>query len=201
MHSPEAVFDTLSIITELEPSFGRVTRLEVQRATYLACLLALYEGQPVADWGYRFARTEFGTPFSSSISDALDTLAEASLIEDANGSFQLSRRGKELTQSLGEMSNLSGRKRFLHAVCGSTIVVPAATLIESLDKEPTMHSALLRKGGAGLLDGPAIALLHEQFDALSQAVGVQGDLLTPAMIWLSYVAEQPVSRQDRGAES
>lgn len=197
MHNPDTIFDALAIIGELEPALGAVSRLEVQRSAYLACLLALYDGRPVADWGYRFARTEFGSPFSAGINDALDTLAHAGHLTESDGLFRSTNTGCSLRDSLFRMGSQSHRRRFLTAACGSSLVVPPAMFSESLDNEPTMRRALQREKGGGLLDGPALQLLYEQFGALSQVVGAQdGDLLTPSVVWLSYMLDKPVSRQD-----
>lgn len=199
MHSPEAFFDTLTIVGELEDPFGGVTRLEVQRGSYLACLLALYEGRPLADWGHRFARTDFGTPFSAGVNDALETLANAGHLDEDGGRYRLGGTGRHLRKTLFEMSYLTSRRRYLDAACGSALLVPPATLSEGLDNEPTVRRTLQREKGGGLLEGPALALLYEQFTTLTKVFECNSDdLLAPSVVWLSFIADQPVSSQYQG---
>jgi hypothetical protein len=201
MHNPDAFFDTLAVIGELDVPLNGVSRLEVQRAAYLACLLALYDGHPLSDWGHRFARTEFGTPFSAGVNDALDTLADAGHLIEHKGRFSLSASGQVLLETLSGMASMIERRRFLTAACGSALIVPPATFSQSLDNEPTLRRALQRERGGGLLDGPALTLLYEQFEALARVVERRtDDLLTPSVVWLSYMADQPVTRQTHGAD-
>jgi hypothetical protein len=83
MLNPEAFYDSLTIVRELAPSLGGVSRYEVQRTAYLSCLLALYRSRPLAEWGYRFARTDFGTPYAAGINDALEFFIKSNwLTED-----------------------------------------------------------------------------------------------------------------------
>jgi hypothetical protein len=196
MHSPEAFFDTLAIIESVQAALNGISRLEIQRCGYLACLLALYEGRPLADWGHRFARTEFGTPYSAAINDALDNLVESRSLSMANQRFSLTPSGGEKLIVLSPLRNLAERKRFLDAACGTVLSVPAATFSESLDKEPTMRRALLRAKGGGLLDGAALELLYKQFELLNAALDNRShDLLVPSILWLTYMSNQPVSHR------
>jgi hypothetical protein len=198
MQNPEAFYDTIAIVRELAPNLGGVSRLEVQRAAYLSCLLALYKGKPLADWGYRFARTEFGTPFSAGINDALEFLLNSGGLTNERGRFVLTELSLQLEASLRRLSNLSERDIFLHAACGSALAVPPSTFSGGLDNEPTVLSAFNRSSGGGLLEGPALQLLYEHFAGLLKVTNADNsDLLTPSVIWLSYIADQPVSQRQR----
>jgi len=200
MQSPEAFYDTITIVRELGPTLGGVSRLEVQRASYLSCLLALYRGRPLAEWGYRFARTEFGTPFASEINDALEFLVNSSQLVEQGVRFHLTRSSQQLLEHLRSLASLAERDEYLHAACGSALAVPPATFSEGLDNEPTVQSAFQRSAGGGLLQGPALQILYEHFDALSNILDEEvGDLLTPSVVWLTSIADRPVS--ERQAES
>jgi hypothetical protein len=195
MQNPEAFYDALLVLSELAPSLNGVSRLEVQRTAYLACLLALLRGRPLSEWGYRFARTEFGTPFAAGINDALEFLLSSGMVSYQGGRFYLGPHSGRLEHFLGGLASFSGRNEFLEAACGSVLAVPPAVFSEGLDNEPTVQSALHRAQGGGLLEGPAMQLLYEHFRGLAATIDVQrSDLLTPSMIWLSYVANQPISR-------
>lgn len=144
MQNPEAFYDTLTIVRELAPNLNGVSRLEVQRTAYLSCLLALLKGRPLAEWGYRFARTEFGTPFSAGINDAVEFLLSSGGLRNDGGRFQLGEHSRRLSESLRKLNTLMERDRFLHAACGSALAVPPSTFSEGVDNEPTVQSALLR---------------------------------------------------------
>ena len=196
MHNPDAFFDILVIISELEQPLNGVSRLEIQRLTYLACLMSVYEGRPVAEWGYRFARTEFGTPYSPAINDALEALKEMSRISQTQGRFRLLDAGTLFRNALAQLRSQKDRMRYLRAASGSALLVPAGTLSEAIDNEPTVRRALHRDSGGGLLEGAALSLLHKHFENLSEAVDRRGgDLLTPSVVWLSYVSNQMFSQR------
>lgn len=197
MHNPEAFFDAAVIIRQLQNALQGVSGLEIQRAAYLACLLALYEGQPVADWGHRFARTEFGTPYSAGINDAVSTLLSSQRLIEKERRFYLTNSGADLIALLEAMRNFRERQKYLSAACASVLAVPPATFTDSLDNEPTVRRAFQREKGGGLLEGPALKLLYEQFEALTLALNREtADLLTPSVVWLTYTAEQ--GTEDKG---
>lgn len=194
--SPEAFNDAVAIIRRLGPEIEGVSRFEVQRVAYLACLLALYDGKPVADWGYTFIRSNFGAPFSADLNSALDWLAERSMmLISPNGRFNMRTDTARLSAFLSD--RLSSRARFLLPACDSALMLPASTIAEGIDAEPTSQSAALQESGGFLLNNSARSLLYEQIEALRLIVGaVPEDLLTPSMLWMTYSARQPISRRE-----
>ena len=60
MVSPYAAFDSLYIAAALKNNVPYPVAAEIYVLAYLAALLSLYRGQPVADWGYGFAGTRRG---------------------------------------------------------------------------------------------------------------------------------------------
>jgi hypothetical protein len=92
---PEDYFDCLAIAVGTPRSVAPLSVQELHLFSYLACLLALFEGRPVADWGYRFALTSKGYPFSAEFEAARQALVDARLRYCARGSSCLRRRGPE----------------------------------------------------------------------------------------------------------
>jgi len=193
MRNPEAVYDCLTMISQLGRALAGVSRLELQRSAFLACILGLYRGLPVSDWGYRFARTEYGTPFSAEIADATDFLATAGHIAERDGRYSPTDSGSKLRGLLGELSNCEIRNQFLDAACGSALAVPPGLLSRGLDNEPTIQTSEIRAQGASLLEGPAVQLLYEHFDTLSKVLPLESDLLAPSVLWLAYVGGEQLS--------
>ncbi len=195
--SPEAFFDAVTIIRRTSPELVGVSRFEVQRIAYLACMLGLYDGEPLADWGYLFIRSDFGAPFSADLNSAMDLLFEKNLMHIAvNGRFT---ENTALTGRLALLMSdrLATRERFLDPACDSALYLPASTLAAGIDAEPTSQSAALQDGGRPLLDNSAQSLLYEQIKAVREVVGASTeDLLTPSMLWMTYSARQPISEMN-----
>jgi len=193
--SPEAFFDAVTIIRRVAPELGGVSRFEVQRVAYLACLLGLYDGKPLAEWGYLFIRSEFGAPFSADLNGALEWLATRSLTRlSINGRFVVDDDAFDRLRPLLS-ERLQQRERWLTPACDSALFLPASTLAAGIDGEPTSLSAALQDSGQPLLSNSAQSLLYDQIQALRKVVGtISEDLLTPSMVWMTYSAHLPVSQ-------
>lgn len=195
MHNPEACFDALSIIKNLVPVLQGIGQLEIQRSAYLACLLAIYDGKPLADWGYRFAKTAYGTPFSSEINDALEIFTDKGIVVEKEGKFELSEYGLSFYNAISKMVDLNRRSKYTETACDSTLLIPPSILSEGIDNEPTMKRALQKETGGGLLQGSSLQLLYDQFAMLSKVVDRDDkDLLTPSVIWISFISNQSISK-------
>lgn len=201
-HNPEAVSDVLAIMRTNKDLAQTTTRVTVQRIAYLSCLLALYDGQPTAEWGYKFSRTEIGTPFSADINDAIDVLIRTGTLSvgrEVRGAKELLlvNEGGLLVALIGGLERLKARAKYLSAACNGGVIASPTTLGQGLDNEPTVRRALKREAGGSLLEGPALQLLYEQFAAINEAVGGgKEDLITPSVVWLSYMAgRSPTHRE------
>ncbi|ODU16080.1 MULTISPECIES: hypothetical protein [Variovorax] len=194
MSNPESFFDCLHTIAKLQRSLQGLSQLDIQRIGYLSCILALYDKKPVADWGYQFANTDLGKPFSYELSNAMKTLHASGRLLEEDGRFQLSDDGQAMLRALDNLEASRARKRYLDAACFSMLAVPRSTLSQGLDREPTVASSQLRSNGAMLLDGPAITLLYDQLAGLATIAGPEStDLVSPSVLWLSYSADAAVS--------
>lgn len=103
--SIEAYFDCLSIAAGVPSSVAPVSTRELHLLGYLARLLALFEGEPLGDWGYAFALTSRGFPHSAAFEDARIELAGDGRIEQLQPeTFVATERGRN---ELGELMGLS----------------------------------------------------------------------------------------------
>lgn len=194
--NPDAAYDTLKIVSQLTRPLAGASRGDLQKLAFLSCMLALFRGRPVADWGYRFARTSFGTPFSSEINDALDALKRSGRVVETDGRYTLSESGEQLLTTMALLGTCQIRDVYLDAACSSTLAVPPGVLTKALAEEPTVLSSSYRVQGATLLEGPAVQLLHEHFKGLAMCLGDSADgLLTPSVLWLSYAAGESLSHK------
>lgn len=191
---PEAVYDCLVAVNELGKPFDGVSRLEIQRFAFLACILSVYKKNPASEWGYQFARTPFGTPFSRHINDAYDFLVSAGkAVVNDKMRMSLTSAGEQLVGQIGSLQECRRRYPFLKSAATSFLVVPPGTLMRGLENEPTTSASETRASGAMLLDGPALTLLYDVFSGLTAVFPNSEDLLTPSVAWLTYSANEPLS--------
>ena len=195
MASPEATYDSLYIVRCLEEPLHGVTEGEVQVFGYLAQLLGLFKGAPTAEWGYRFARTNWGAPFSREIAGALKEFKLSGQLQvvaqDEVAPVVCAEEGKALGEALDDLQTCCTRRPYLEAACASVSAFPVAAIRRAIRSEPTLKSASAHAGPQELLSGPSLELLYEQFGALRQALGdAPTDLLVPSSVWLSYLIEK-----------
>jgi hypothetical protein len=215
MRSPEAYFDTLLITQSLQRFAGGLTRLHIQRLAFLACLLAVYRNRPMADWGYSFSSTEYGTPFSAALSEAWEELCGSGYLaismvldeslsrgepaqnahgDEAFGSIErakLTPIGEHFCSALGNLRTMGERLPFLNAACDSSLAVASSTLHSGLANEPTSKSGRFHPNGAALLSGPAAGILYRQLAAITNVLQpADNDLFTPSVTWLRYSADE-----------
>ena len=194
--APEAFFDCLQIASELTTPLNGVTRMDFQRITYLSCLLSIYQAKPVADWGYKFANTGSGSPFSDQLSDAVSHLVAIGHLVEDDRRLSITDTGKAMLAALDNFESNQGRDVCLEAACASMLAVPLSTMADGIEQEPTVFASHLRSGATMLLEEPHLQVLHDHFKVLSQVVSPsEGDLLTPSVLWLSYMSQTKVSEQ------
>jgi hypothetical protein len=189
MISPEAAFDCLFISLRLQGSFGNSAPGEIHLFAYLGCLLSLYRGRPASDWGYSFAGTRHGSPFSPAIDHALGDLLALGVLS-SKGEYVVV--GEEGATEYGELRRLSQnalREEYLEGACSSLLALPVGLIRSALSEEPMLRPSIKLGSTRALLVGPGLDVLHQQFQDLSNAIGVEAhDLLVPATVWLTFLS-------------
>lgn len=194
--APEAYFDCLQIASELDEPLGGVSRMDFQRITFLSCLLSIYQAKPVADWGYRFANTGSGTPFSDEINDAVTGLLNVGQLIESDSRLRITESGQVMLQMMRGLDSIAGRAACLDAACASMLAVPRATMTEGLDQEPTVAASHLRSGATLLLEEPYVQMLYEHFDVLAKVIPPDPtDLFSPSVLWLAYMSKTRLSER------
>ena len=188
---PEAHFDCLQIAADLAAPLGGVTRLETQRIAFLACLLSIYTSQPVSDWGYKFANTGSGIPYSDHLATATEFLINTGALHETQGRLVPTVRGRDLLQHLSSLRSMTARSPCVVAAAASLLAVPGSVMADGLQQEPTMRASGLRSSPTMLLDEPHLQTLHDHFAALASVIPPgDTDLLSPSVLWLSYMAHE-----------
>jgi hypothetical protein len=193
---PEAFFDCLQIASKLGDPMNGVSRMDLQRIAFLSCLLSIYQAKPVSDWGYRFANTGCGTPYSDQLNDAVVRLTGDARLQEVNDRFQITASGKALLNVLTGHTSIIGRSACVDAACASMLAVPLSTMAIGLDQEPTVAASHLRTGATLLLEEPYLHLLHKHFQVLAKVLSPSAtDLFSPSVLWLSYMSETKLSER------
>lgn len=195
----EALYDCFSIIRNLEKAMNGISEGEVNLYSYLACLLGLFVGNPSSLWGYGFANTEYGAPYSKELMEALKTLELRGDIIKRHKIYYTTQQGLDIWKAFDMLSQFSEREPFLKAATDSVLALPTSTVRYALYNEPSMKSASLKHKASNLLGSVVTDLLHDQFGALKQVLGDARDLFIPATVWMSYLAEEK-SRAIEGSD-
>jgi hypothetical protein len=188
MMKPEPVFDAIAIVARLENSLERVLPSEVHLIAYLSCLLFLYSGQPVADWGYEFASTVEGSPFSVGLEEALTELRSSGDLSMIESGYTSTSYGKEEYKILRTVHGNARRDVYIAGACASVLALPIAVVRSAMSQEPAMRRVSSLRAARHLLEEVDLAALYDQFSALFEALGEQKlDLMVPAVAWLNYL--------------
>lgn len=197
--NPFAYSDTLAISVRLQRTLDDVAPAEVHLFAYLSCILSLYKGWPAGSWGYSFASTDTGYPYSVEVDDALKLLSRAGFITNHLDFFTVTAQGESELEFAMSMTRQSSRLPFIHGACASALALPVNLVRSALLEEPDIRRAIRLSSSRVLLDKTGVALLHEHFEALSETVGSTSDsVVVPAVVWLNYLAE---TQRDRATEA
>ncbi len=190
MVNPDAAFDVLAITRYVEGILGNVAYGEFHLFAYLACLLSLYRRRPVTDWGYEFAGTREGSPFSHQIAEAVETLERSGLLTQEDRLFRSTDEGAAELEGWRTLGRNRSREEFLSGACSSALALPVGLLRTAMGREPSLSRAADVEGTRPLLERRELETLYAQFEVLSRAIGVEvEELSVPAVIWLTYLAQ------------
>jgi hypothetical protein len=187
--TPFAYYDSLAIVSKLASTFTKTAISEVHLFAYLACLLGLYRGKPVADWGYEFVATENGSPFSLEVEEAIQFLIREGYLVESARYLTISSLGQEEYANLQELSQNEAREEFIEASCSCVVAVPLGVIRSAVATDHDMEAARQLQDTRRLLTDSAVADLHDVFKALSEEIGVDiKDLIVPAVVWLKFLS-------------
>jgi hypothetical protein len=203
VQSATAAFDSLFIASRVEQLADPPTDGELHLFAYLACLLSLLRGAPASDWGYTFSATHEAAPFSTALIDASDLLVSAGWLHAAPDGVTLSSQGRSELEALAGLTINRRRVVYLEAACSTVLALPLPVLRDAISLEPQLNTAIALAATRPLMTDASIPALHAQFQALETATSATGDLMIPAVIWLSYLAatEEPGSPADAAVRS
>ena len=189
----EAAFDCLTITLQLEDIDLRPTGGEVHLLAYVASLLSLYQrrGQGASEWGYSFAATPGGAPFSESLQMQLDELISRGAVTFDGPNLRLSPVGRSLQQALSELNLVKERCNCLDSASTTLCALPVGIVRAAVAQDPDAALAAEHRHTRELASGNALARLYADFDVVADVLSTaRGSLLAVSILWLSYLAEQ-----------
>ena len=162
MINPTAAFDCLSIARRLQSSLKNSAPGEIHLFAYLSCLLSLYGGQAASSWGYSFAGTQHGSPFSPELNGALEDLLALGLLSSEGQYLMVAQEGTEEYGELRRLSQNLMREKYIEAACSSLLSLPVGLIRSALSEEPMLRPSTKL--------GSTRALLRSWFGTPSSAV-------------------------------
>lgn len=185
---PDAYFDTVAITVDAPASVMPMTVIEAHLYAYLACILGLFKGQAVGDWGYSFAITSEGFPFSVQFETARLMLVARGLVEEDDDGMMRARHD-ELTAELDSLLTLgpwAERRQWLRTATQCALALPVGSIRHAIGQTPGLATSAQLGQRRLLLQADDIELLYEEYGIVSSVLGAEvKDLLSPAVIWLS----------------
>lgn len=185
---PEAYFDAVAIMVDAPASVVPMTVIEAHLYAYLGCILGLFKGQAVGDWGYPFAVTSEGFPFSVQFEAARAIVVARGLIDEDGQGMMTARCGELAAEidSLLTMGPWTDRRLWLRAATQCALALPVGSIRHAIGQTPGLSASVRLGQRRHLLQADDIDLLYEEYGIVSSVLGDDvKDLLSPAVIWLS----------------
>lgn len=185
---PEAYCDVLFVLGDAPKSLLPMSIVEMHLFSYLSCILALFRGEALGNWGYQYAVTTDGFPFSAQFEEARKLLVEAGLVvSDDDG--HLRPRLPELAaeaDTIMEIGSWSARRAVIRAAMDCALALPLGAIRYAIGQTPGMSSAAKLRQRRLLLDPDDVTLLYDEYKVVHSILGAASDdVLSPAVIWLS----------------
>lgn len=187
--SPSAYCDALIIACDAPKSVLPVSVVEMHLFSYLGCVLGLFKGKPIGEWGYQYAVTSDGFPFSAEFEDARKSLLRSGLLEtDEEG--LLDPRQPDATDELDTIQSLghwaTERRPWLSTATECALALPMGSIRSAINQTPGVALPIRLGQVRKLLDMDDVSLLYEEYKIISSVLGSQPeDTLSPAVLWLS----------------
>lgn len=191
MPNPTAIFDTLYIVHKTESQYESLSLMEVTFLSYFGCLLSLYKGNPVSNWGYSFMRNVQGAPVSAELAESCSLLIGKGQLEKKDACYHSTGAGETRLLFMMEMDLFKSRQEYLQAACDCLLTGTIAELLNILSGDSVItESSVHTMKYLNSEDNSAISRLYQQFGIVRQAIGERKNLFIPALSWLEYLKQE-----------
>jgi hypothetical protein len=200
---PESMYDFLCSGLILRRQLNVVTPSDIHLFSYLACLLAVYNGIPASDWGYRFVGTELGSPFSVDLDSASSHGILAGMVtrNEDTGFLEFGHLAEEEVTVLETLDSCGWHKYYIEAAVSSLLSLPPGLVKSAVSQEPNLRPVTRMRSPRKLLEGAGLDLLYEQFESLNSVLHFKAqDLIVPATVWLTFLARKALKTGEQSIE-
>lgn len=186
--SPEAYFDGLALLYRMPRSSSPAAEIDLHLLAFLGCIVGLFRGTPTADWGYRFALTDSGFPFSAEFQSALRHLERTGLADQVNGDYTPAsgERVAAEFEACRSLTSLGSRVPLIEIAADCTLVVPAGAIRYAVTSIPTLKTSSILGQSRPLLETGDSEILEREYDLIRRALKNEAtDDLSPVVLWLT----------------
>ncbi len=190
MSDPAAYFDMLSLGERMSDLIEGFSRPELHLLSYASCLLSLYEGHPVADWGYEFISADNGLPFAQEIDMAIDIALGLGQVYPKGPLMLLSPEGATEVSELRQLEGNRTRERYLAGAADCLLVFNPGNVREAFNYDPAISFLKDGRHTAWVLTDPVVERFYANFHQLREALAYDAhDLSVPLVTWLKYLIQ------------
>ena len=186
--TPEAYYDILVIMTDAPTSVLPLSYVEIHLFSYLGCILALSQGKPLEEWGYKYSVTKGGIPYSVEIENCIKYIESAGCIyQNSNGLYD--RNHENINNEINIVSDIKSwgnRREYLKAAVECALALPIGSIRGAISASPGMDLNVRLQQNGELLERDDIEELYSEYEVITSVLGKDfKDLLSPAVMWLS----------------
>lgn len=186
---PSAYFDCLVIANDAPKSILPISVIEMHLFSYLGCVLALFKGKPIGEWGYDYAITSDGFPFSAPFEEARKSILQSGMLESGDDGLLRPCQpslGAELQTVLSLGSWAAERRPWLRTATECALALPMGSIRFAISQTPGVIMPIRLGQRRQLLAEDDVSLLYDEYKIVSSVLGSDAeDTLSPAVIWLS----------------
>lgn len=193
MPNPDAIFDTLFVVNQTKQQYGGISLVELNFMSYFSCLLSLYKGNSVSEWGYSFLKSEQGVPISADLNESCKLLSDTGELTKEGVCFSMTERGLSRLDFFHSLSNMQWRVEYLEAACDCLLTDSIVDILSAIS-----HDAIITESSVHQIkylnseENAALSMLYQQFNTIKCAIGNRSNLFIPATSWLLLL------RQNKG---
>lgn len=185
---PEPYSDVLHILAELRKSLQPISVIETHLFAYISCILGLWKGTPLAEWGYDFAVTSEGFPYSAEFEEArLAAISRGLITTDGDGRMTGDRLLlEEEIEGIFSSDRWVSRRLLAQDAVGCALSFPMGSIRFAVGQSPGVRVPAQLQQSSALFTHSAIDQIYEEYSVVRRAMERDtATMLAPAVVWLS----------------
>lgn len=185
----EAKIDCILLSAALCKENEQFMLSELHLFAYLACLVGLFQGWSVSQWGYAFWGTEDGAPFSDALQQEFDVLVECGAVLVTESLYRCESEQIRIADQLAVMSSMADRSGLIDASLSGLRFYGSGFVRNAMNSDPVLSNVRKAHSGRNLMIEEGMALLHSHFEKLRRVVPPGSSPKVPSILWLATLGE------------